>query len=235
MGFAFIDKYDVNACAVLCTTRGSDRVGGACQYFNIWRALINGVPTTYTCAFYYIVADAYTAVNYGQVNLKVTYSRGYKRTSLAIDGGFEGYTCDDFCTTESSDSWLGASPAGGLRDASIFHYIPYARTGGSVALLGSSSGVDNLSGTLSPKEPLKTVVGKSYTLGFFANTIYAGPIAEAKAFVNILWNGKKVRTINLGYDNWRFYETTVVATGNDQLTLHGGSGVGVDRRHLHPL
>jgi hypothetical protein len=50
MGFAFIDKYDVNACAALCNTRGADRNGGACQYFNIWRALVNGVPTTYTCS-----------------------------------------------------------------------------------------------------------------------------------------------------------------------------------------
>lgn len=50
MGFAFIDKYDVNACAALCNTRGADPNGGACQYFNIWRALVNGVPTTYTCS-----------------------------------------------------------------------------------------------------------------------------------------------------------------------------------------
>lgn len=51
MGFAFIDKYDVSACAQLCNTRGADGNGGACQYFNIWRAVVNGIPTTYTCSF----------------------------------------------------------------------------------------------------------------------------------------------------------------------------------------
>lgn len=50
MGFAFLDKYDVNACAQLCNTRNADPNGGACQYFNIWRALVNGIPTTYTCS-----------------------------------------------------------------------------------------------------------------------------------------------------------------------------------------
>jgi len=51
MGFAFIDRYDVDACAELCNTRGPDGNGGACQYFNIWRALVDGIPTTYTCSF----------------------------------------------------------------------------------------------------------------------------------------------------------------------------------------
>ncbi len=51
MGFVFIDKYDVGACAELCNARGPDGNGGACQYFNIWRAVVKGVPTTYTCSF----------------------------------------------------------------------------------------------------------------------------------------------------------------------------------------
>lgn len=50
MGFAFLDRYDVGACAELCNTRGPDPIGGACQFFNIWRALVNGIPTTYTCS-----------------------------------------------------------------------------------------------------------------------------------------------------------------------------------------
>ncbi|KAF5371852.1 hypothetical protein D9615_009543 [Tricholomella constricta] len=79
MGFAFIDKYDVNACADLCNNRDPDPKGGHCQYFNIWRALVNGVPTTYTCSMYYVPADSSTAVNYGQGDLKVTYSRGYRK------------------------------------------------------------------------------------------------------------------------------------------------------------
>jgi hypothetical protein len=50
MGFAFIEKYDVDACAALCNGRGVDPNGGGCAYFNIWRAVVNGVPTTYTCS-----------------------------------------------------------------------------------------------------------------------------------------------------------------------------------------
>lgn len=67
MGFAFIDKYDVDACAQLCNTRGPDGMGGACQYFNIWRAVVSGVPTTYTCSF---VSDLYVLA---QVNLPISY------------------------------------------------------------------------------------------------------------------------------------------------------------------
>jgi hypothetical protein len=50
MGFSFIDKYDVDACALLCNGRGVDPNGGGCAYFNIWRAVVDGVPTTYTCS-----------------------------------------------------------------------------------------------------------------------------------------------------------------------------------------
>lgn len=50
MGFAFLDRYDPEACSVLCNSRGYDPVGGVCQYFNIWRAVVDGVPTTYTCS-----------------------------------------------------------------------------------------------------------------------------------------------------------------------------------------
>ncbi|KAF5371389.1 hypothetical protein D9615_009658 [Tricholomella constricta] len=159
MGFAFIDKYDVNACAALCNTRGADREGGACQYFNIWRALVDGVPTTYTCSMYYLVADESTAVNYGQGTLKVTYSRGYRRRTLLLDGGFEAYTCADggiFCFAGSSSTWSGISPLGGSLDASIFHYAPYARMGDGVGLLGSASGLDALPGTLAVVEALGT-------------------------------------------------------------------------------
>ncbi|KAF8054343.1 hypothetical protein FPV67DRAFT_1131368 [Lyophyllum atratum] len=225
MGFAFIDKYDVDACAALCNTRGSDGAGGACQYFNIWRALVNGVPTTYTCSFYYLVADESTAVNYGQGDLKVTYSRGYKRKSLVIDGGFEGYTCgggDEFCFAASYSAWIGTSPLGGSLDASIFHYAPYARTGSSVALLGSASGVDALAGTLMPRAPLMTVAGKRYTITFFQSSLYAGSEAEKDAFIDVLWNGAIVKTIRPGFQPFTFYELTVTARGSDRLAFHGG-------------
>ncbi|KAJ7832500.1 hypothetical protein B0H13DRAFT_1477385, partial [Mycena leptocephala] len=68
MGFAFLDKYDVDACAQLCKARGADPNGGGCAYFNIWRAVVSGIPTT-TCSMYYLVADESTAVNFGQGDL----------------------------------------------------------------------------------------------------------------------------------------------------------------------
>jgi hypothetical protein len=50
MGFAFLDRFGVDACAQQCNTRGADTQGGECQLCNIWRALVNEIPTTYTCA-----------------------------------------------------------------------------------------------------------------------------------------------------------------------------------------
>ncbi|KAG5353927.1 hypothetical protein E4T56_gene13229 [Termitomyces sp. T112] len=225
MGFAFIDKYDVSACAALCNARDPDEMGGACQYFNIWRALVDGIPTTYTCAFYYLVADESTAVNYGQGNLRVTWSCGYKRTSFALDGGFESYACNgtNFCFAASSATWIGSSPYGGSLDASIFHYAPYARSGSSVGLLGSASGVDTLSGTLSPQAALKTVAGKKYVVTFFANTLYAGCEAEKEACMEVVWNGSPVRRVELECRDWTYYQTVVVASGKDMLALRGGS------------
>ncbi|KAG6831790.1 hypothetical protein H0H92_007467 [Tricholoma furcatifolium] len=79
MGFAFLDKYDVSACATLCDNRDPDPVGGHCKYFNIWRALVDGQPTTYTCSMYFFPSDSSTADNYGQGDLQVTWSRGYRK------------------------------------------------------------------------------------------------------------------------------------------------------------
>jgi hypothetical protein len=229
MGFAFLDRYDVDACATLCNERGADPVGGACQYFNIWRALVDGVPTTYTCSMYYIPADESTAVNYGQNDLQVTESRGYKRKDIVVDGGFEGYTCTPntgsipFCFTESYSNWQGSSPAGGSNDASIFDYILYSRTGHSSALLGSAFNTDRLSGTLTPTASLATQAGQSYILQFFHSSIYAGQEAEASASVEVVWNGNTIDTIHPGFKDWTPEQYTVVAQGNDKLELEGGS------------
>lgn len=169
-----------------------------------------------------MVADASTAVNYGQGDLKVTYARGYRRKSLVLDGGFEGYTCADFCFAASYASWIGTSPAGGNLDATIFHYAPYAHSGNSVGLLGSANGVDALAGTLAPAKPLATVAGKTYVITFFHASVYSGQSSEKDAFVDVLWNGAIVSTIKPGYSAWKYYEYTVTARGNDTLAFHGG-------------
>ncbi|KAJ4487605.1 hypothetical protein J3R30DRAFT_3654104 [Lentinula aciculospora] len=221
MGFAFIDKYDVQACADLCNTRGADPVGGACEYFNIWRATVDGIPTTYTCSMYYIPSDNSTAVNFGQGDL-------LKRDNLIIDGGFEGYSCGTsgeapFCFTPGYSAWQGTSPPNGNLDASIFDYPPYAHTGDSVALLGSAYGSDNLPGTLAPTVPIVTQPGQSYTLQFFHSSFYSGEEAEAPATLEIIWNGESVDTIHPGFSQWAGHQYVVTAQGNDLLQFVGGA------------
>ncbi|KAF9256611.1 hypothetical protein L218DRAFT_936497 [Marasmius fiardii PR-910] len=230
MGFAFLDRYDVQACADLCNTRGYDGQGGACAYFNIWKAVITDKPRTYTCSMYYLPADASTAVNYGQGDLKVTESRGYRRKNLVIDGNFEQYQCgdtsgvpeNDFCYTTTTPNWIGVSPPGGILDATVFHYKPYAHSGNGVVILGSASGADALSGTLKPAQPLNTVAGKTYKIQWFASSTYSGRDLEKDAFLTVNWNGQAVQTFNLGYSTWSYYEVSVVAQGNDEVSFTGG-------------
>ncbi|KAJ7097179.1 hypothetical protein B0H15DRAFT_797884 [Mycena belliarum] len=223
MGFAFIDKYDVDACAQLCNGRGADPNGGGCAFFNIWRAVVSGVPTTYTCSMYYLVADVSTAVNFGQGDLVVTLSRGYARKNLVIDGGFEGYAaCDDFCFTESYANWIGTSAPGGDMDATIFNFIPYAHTGHSVALLGAAFGDDALPGTLTPAAPLETKAGAHYVVQAFVISTFSGAELEKNANVSILWNGARVGGVT-GFMPWTFVQATVVGTGSDKLEFFGGA------------
>ncbi|KAF9467605.1 hypothetical protein BDZ94DRAFT_969039 [Collybia nuda] len=223
MGFAFLDRYDVSACAALCNTRGVDRVGGACQFFNIWRAVVNGNPTTYTCSMYYIPAGADTAVNYGQGDLKVTYSRGYHRRDALSDGGFEGYTgCSDFCFTESYSSWIGTSPSGGFQDATIFFHSAYAHSGHSVGLLGSASAADELPGTLTPAGRINTEAGVKYTIMAFLASDFSGPGLEDESFVEVVWNGAVVKTVRAGYSPWTYYSVDVTAIGGDTVAFRGG-------------
>ena len=241
MGFAFLDRYDVGACARLCNTRSPDPVGGACLYFNIWRALVNGVPTTYTCSMvsgckvlssrvavslliqYYLPTDASTAVNHRQGDLNVTLSRGYRRQSFVVDGGFEGYDgCLRFCYTESYLNWIGTSPANGTLDATIFVYHEYAHFGQGVGLLGSAVGLDDLAGTLTPRHSLYTTAGHTYQIAFFHSSTFSGPELETDAFVAVLWNGEVVGRVRNGYQPWTFYSFFVTAVGSDVLAFHGG-------------
>ncbi|KAF7360994.1 hypothetical protein MSAN_01129600 [Mycena sanguinolenta] len=223
MGFSFIDQYDVDACAQLCNGRGADPNGGGCAYFNIWRAVVNGVPTTYTCSMYYLVADESTAVNYGQGDLVVTLSRGYARKSALIDGGFEGYTaCDTFCLTASYANWIGTSPSGGDTDASIIYFPAYAHTGNVSALLGAAFGDDADAGTLTPAQPLQTDSGANYVVQCFMASAFSGPQIEATAKVDILWNGVRVGGTS-GYTEYTFVQASVVGTGSDKLSFVGGA------------
>ncbi|KAF7309852.1 hypothetical protein MIND_00357300 [Mycena indigotica] len=232
MGFAFLDKYDVKACAALCNTRGADSNDGACKFFNIWRAVVNGKPATYTCAMYSAPTDASTATNTGQGDLQVTRSRGYVRINHIVDGTFEAYVCDDgdiFCFTEEAAGWVGSSPAGGQDDATIFHYAPYAHHGSSVALLGSAFGSDAYPGLLQPAWPITGLRhGRTYVLGFFHSSSYSGEELESDSFVTVWWGRSLVGNITVGYSTWAYYEFKVVAGRNNTLSFIGGQAPAYD-------
>ena len=68
---------------------------------------------------YYIVAGADSATNTGQGDLKVTFSRGYRRKNYVIDGGFEGSKnlCFGYCWTQSDSTWTASNSPGGYDDA----------------------------------------------------------------------------------------------------------------------
>jgi len=223
MGFAFIDKYDVNACAQLCNGRGADPNGGGCAFFNIWRAVVDGLPTTYTCSMYFLTADESTAVNFGQGSLVVTFSRGYARTSALPDGGFEGFNgCADFCFTSSYANWVGTTPSGGDLDATIFFFASYAHTGNGSGLLGAAFGDDSLPGTLAPTQPLETESGAAYVVQCFMASAFSGSELEAPAHVDIMWNGARVGGVS-GFMEYSFVEAPVVGTGSDFLSFVGGA------------
>ncbi|KAG7089635.1 hypothetical protein E1B28_011298 [Marasmius oreades] len=227
MGFVFLDSYDPKACAQECNKRGFDSVGGACKYFNIWRAvnIVTRQAQSYTCAMYYIPTDASTATNAGQGNITVDLSRGYRRSSLLSDGGFDSFQCPNgeaFCFTDKTSTWTGTSPFGGHFDASIFHFAYYAYYGTGVGLLGSADGMDKLPGTLSPSHPLQTKAGGTYAIQFFLSSVFSGPVLEKEAFVSVVWNGNVVKTFNTGYASWAYYEVIVTAAGDDRLSFVGG-------------
>ncbi|KAJ6591484.1 hypothetical protein DFH09DRAFT_1244599 [Mycena vulgaris] len=228
MGFAFLDKYDPSACAQLCNQRNPDPVTGGCKFFNIWRALVGGVPTTYTCAMYSIPTDESTATNTGQGSLTVSLSRGYARISHIQDGGFEDYVCpdlEDFCFGEQAPGWVGTSPTGGRFDATVFHYAPYAHAGAGVALLGSAFGSDTQPGMLKPAAPIAGLLpGRAYVVGFFYSSTYSGEDLEGPAFAEVWWNGAIAATVRMGYTPWVYIEITVTALGggNDALMFRGG-------------
>ncbi|KAJ7091424.1 hypothetical protein B0H15DRAFT_883757 [Mycena belliarum] len=234
MGFALLDRYDPSACAKLCNQREPDPDSGACKYFNIWRALVSGVPTTYTCALYSVPTDASTATNLGQGPLAVTFSRGYARISHIPDGGFEAFACvhdDDFCFAEQVPGWIGTSPSGGQYDATVFHYAPYAHKGAGVGLLGCAMGSDHQSGTLRPAGALAGLLpGRAYVVQLFHSSTYSGAELERPAFVELVWNGVLAGSVRVGFSPWTYFEFNVIAVGggNDTLLLTGGKAPAYD-------
>lgn len=149
-------------------------------------------------------------------------SRGYKRTNYVIDGGFEGFSpCSGYCSTEAYENWFTTSDPGGTRDATILHYPGQAYRGNSYVLFGSLGYTDNLSGTVTSAHRLQTIPGKAYVVSLFHNSGYWDQIQEANSFFEIIWNGVSVRQFYPGWAWWTHYTVTVVAQGNDELSVRG--------------
>jgi len=175
---------------------------------------------------YYVAADESTAVNYGQGNLKVTYSRGYSRVPLLPDGDFESYTCpngEEYCYTNGAGTatWTTTSENGGTMDAWIYRYKDLAHSGSVFAVLGSGFGYDQSAGTLQPAKPLKTKAGSKYVVSFFYDQSVNGPQYQADGYTNVKWNGQTVLAL-AAYQTWTYYEVEVTAQGNDVLSFVGG-------------
>ncbi|TFK70896.1 hypothetical protein BDN72DRAFT_765850, partial [Pluteus cervinus] len=223
-----LSQYDVQGCANFCNGQAPDPVGGICQYFNIYQTISGGNPT-YTCATYYLPTDASTATNTG--GGAISYSRGYSRVSVVLDGGFEGYitSCNpnDLCTVDSYQYWTSTTP--GSFDAVFFDYAPRARTGHGVALLGQAYDATTDPGTITPTSPLVTTAGKQYVIAFWHDSSYSGQQFETNSFLQVIWNGAIVFSITPGYQTWTFYSVTVTAQGNDVLEFTGGHAPSWDR------
>ena len=126
------------------------------------------------------------------------------------------------CYGSSSNNWSGLSPDGGDLDAALANYRPWAHSGKSLGWLGSIINADELSGILTPANPLNTKPGVSYTITFFHASAYSGQTDEANSFVDIMWNNHVVTTIRPGFSDWAYHEFPVTANGNDVLAFHGG-------------
>ncbi|KAF8654312.1 hypothetical protein AX16_003539 [Volvariella volvacea WC 439] len=224
MGFALLSAYDTDACANLCNGRAADPVGGVCKYFNIWRAVVNGFPTSYVCSMYTDWTTNNTATNYGQGDLQVTFSRGYRKSSFLPDGGFElwGWTCPNYCVTQLTNHWRAYDSAGGTQDAVIMYWQQWARTFNALAVLGSLNNVDSLPGTIETRNPLPTYSHWWYKVAFYHRSDRSSPENQANSRVDVLWNGEVVLEIRPGYQGWTHYEVRVFGRGGDKLAFRGG-------------
>ncbi|KAL0572741.1 hypothetical protein V5O48_009221 [Marasmius crinis-equi] len=225
MGFVFLPSYDVAACASTCNTRDFDQVGGRCQFFNVWEAVVTSTnETTFTCAMYYLSTDASTATNTGDATISISAARGYSRISAVPNGNFEGFTCTApavTCSAASFGGWVGTSDNATVLDtAAIVRDPALAHFGSGSISLGSLSGKTAASGTMTFKN-IPTVKGRSYDLGFFHSSLVRNAANATGAIVNVTWNGAAIETIT-GASNWTFHGRTLVAAGNDTLAFHGG-------------
>lgn len=161
LGSQTISTYDVSACASLCNNLVVDAQVkaqlGACQSFNIWRSLVDKMPTTYTCQFYAAPITASGATYSGNAGLKleVTMSRGYNRINSIVNGKLRNF-----------NNWLVGTPR--LGDTSSIYDI--GRTVGHGDSGTYFSGftkwftTQETPGSLKTANRISTIPGRRYTL-----------------------------------------------------------------------
>lgn len=74
LGYRALTLYSPTACAEACKAAAPDATLGPCTYFNIWRGIVNGQPTTYTCSLYAGTPSVGDATNSGDQSVQVTVS-----------------------------------------------------------------------------------------------------------------------------------------------------------------
>ncbi|KAJ7898025.1 hypothetical protein B0H14DRAFT_3104598 [Mycena olivaceomarginata] len=210
MGFAFIDRYDVNACAQLCNARGADPNGGGCAYFNIWRATVDGIPTTYTCSMYCLPTDESTALNF--------------RAGLPPRDIPPGFTlCSDFCFATSYANWTGTSSASGTLDAAIFFFPPYAHTGHGSALLGAAPRRRRTPGHAHTRSAARDGGWRTVRGAVLRVLRVLGPGVRGRGTCGrAVERRKRVGGVR-GFMEYTLVEVGVVGTGRDILAFVGGA------------
>ncbi|KAH6902246.1 hypothetical protein BKA70DRAFT_1113318, partial [Coprinopsis sp. MPI-PUGE-AT-0042] len=236
LDYAILDQYDTDVCSSICNAyvpdqsiaEGMDGVG-VCGFINIWKGVLVGEGgelafVGYVCALYAFTLPIEGAIYEGEDDYLIMQSRGYRRINYISDPSFEEYPCDgSFCYSASYSQWVGISAQNGYLGATIFHYEPYARTGVTVALLGSGTGADSFPGTLVHLKSLDTKAGETYRVGFWQDSTFGGVGRAEGAWVDLMWNGEVVESWKPGFTRWTFLSAVVEAKGGDIIAIRGGA------------
>lgn len=207
-----LPEYNVEECASACNDLPPNPSTGSCKYFNIWRTA--GSPAdTFTCAMYSLPTTLWI-----EANSSVTASRGYRRVSVVVDAGFEGFQCDS-PEDDGNPNWLALYDAEPV-DAAVIQDPSSAHSGVGFGRLGS---IDlTLPGTLITSERLNTAKGRVYQIQLFHRSIFLESATENESFVDVIWNDQVAGSIRSSSAEWEFFSFPVVAQGEDHLAFYGG-------------
>ncbi|KAJ3054640.1 hypothetical protein HK097_001248 [Rhizophlyctis rosea] len=209
-----MSQYKVHECAQQCSNNSP-----LCDFVNIYTITSNG-QETHQCALFSRIANG-SPTQSASPGTTISDSRAYRKINLVTDGSFESAQCSSFdCYSSSLATWT----AGGQNafDAAFINHATLPLRGTGVAVLGSIFDLDDYPGTISPKNKLNTIAGKTYKLSFWQQSTFWGPFLQRRAFFKVYWNGELIKTENVGYQSWKQFSYSVVAKGQDTFTIEGG-------------